>query len=78
MQPRKSALFQAKGDENKIYQYKYLLARDYLEFNGTKLTHPVSKLDKQKAPIAVSFNKKLYEICETDEINKHYLYVSYL
>jgi len=38
----------AKPDESKIFQYKYLAAKDYLEFNGTKLNHPVSKIEKSK------------------------------
>jgi hypothetical protein len=43
----------AKADDTKIYQYKNLLAKEYVEFNGTKLSHPVTKLEKSRANIAV-------------------------
>ena len=59
----------------KIYQYKSLLAKEYLEFNNTKLSHPVSKIDKNKAPVAVVFNRNLYSICESEDLNKNTFYV---
>ena len=67
----------AKGDETKIYQYKNLSAKEYIEFNGTKLSHPVTKLDKTRVNIAVAFNRNLFAICETDDMNKNTLYVRF-
>lgn len=71
---RSTLLANAKLDDNKINNYKYLLSKDYLEFNGTKLTHPITKIDKNKAVVAVGFNRNLYGICETDDFTKNTLY----
>lgn len=60
-----------------IYTYKNLVNREYLEFNNTKLHHPVTALDKTKSPHAVTFNKNLYNICEGDDTTKTSLYVRY-
>jgi hypothetical protein len=53
-----------------------LISKDYIEFNGTKLTHSVTKLDKIKTPIAVVFNRNLYNICEGEDVNKNTFYVT--
>ena len=73
---RKSIISKAEDvNTAKIYQYKSLLAKEYLEFNNTKLSHPVSKIDKNKAPVAVVFNRNLYSICESEDLNKNTFYV---
>lgn len=38
------------------------------------MTHPITKIDKNKAAAAVGFNRCLFAICEGDELNKSTLY----
>ena len=73
---RKSFVMTAKADDTKIGQYKNLQAKDYIEFNGTKLPHAVTKVDKTRTATAVAFNRALFAICETDDLNKNTLYLS--
>lgn len=64
-----------KPDETKILGYKHLAAKDYVEFNGTKLSHPVTKIEKTRTQTAVLFNRALYTLCESEDLSKQQFYV---
>ena len=52
-----------------IFQYKYLIGKDQLEFTGSKITSskPITnKVEKGKGNVAGNFNIKLYNLCESD------------
>jgi hypothetical protein len=58
---------QSMSEDMPIYQYKHLQGKDQIEFNGTKLSRPVTtKVDKTKTNMAVLFNKSLFNLCEQE------------
>jgi len=73
----KSVLFD-KVDENKILSYKHLNNKDPLEFNGIRLTNPLTIIGKSKASVALSFNKALHAICENENFSKAQLFVTFI
>ena len=54
-------------DDLLIYQYKCISGKEQIEFNGTKISRPVTnKIEKVKANVPVIFNKNLFTLCESD------------
>ena len=54
-------------EEMLIYQYKSISGKEQIEFNGTKISRPVTnKIEKVKANVPVIFNKNLFTLCESD------------
>ena len=50
-----------------IFQNKNLQAKDQIEFNGAKINRPVTnKVEKLKTNVAITFNKALFNLCESD------------